>query len=75
MVMIQALNGAGDTKTPTWINFIGFWLFQVPLAYLLVNTFGWGPVGAFIAIPAAETAIAIAAYYYFKKGKWKEVKV
>ena len=75
MVMMQALNGAGDTKTPTWINFIGFWLFQVPLAYLLVYTFGWGPVGAFIAIPVAETAIAIAAYYYFKKGKWKEVKV
>jgi len=75
MVMIQALNGAGDTKTPTWINFIGFWLFQVPLAYLLVNTLDMGPVGAFIAIPAAETAIALAAWYYFKKGKWKEVKV
>lgn len=75
MVMIQALNGAGDTKTPTWINFIGFWLFQVPFAYLLVNTLDMGPVGAFIAIPAAETAIALAAWYYFKKGKWKEVKV
>ena len=75
MVMIQALNGAGDTKTPTWINFIGFWLFQIPLALVLVLFFGMGPVGAFIAIPVAETAIAIVAYYYFKKGKWKEVKV
>ena len=75
MVMIQALNGAGDTKTPTWINFIGFWLFQIPLAYLLAKGFHLGPMGAFIAIPVAETAIAIAAYIIFKKGKWKEVKV
>lgn len=75
MVMIQSLNGAGDTKTPTWINFIGFWLFQIPLGYLLAKTFGLGPLGAFIAIPAAESAIALAAWYYFRKGKWKEVKV
>ncbi len=75
MVMLQALNGAGDTRTPTWINFIGFWLFQIPLGYLLAKTFGLGPLGAFIAIPVAETVIALASWYYFKKGKWKEVKV
>lgn len=75
MVMIQALNGAGDTKTPTWINFAGFWLLQIPLAYLLAKGFNLGPLGAFIAIPVAETAIALAAWYYFKKGKWKEVKI
>jgi putative MATE family efflux protein len=75
MVMIQALNGAGDTKTPTWLNFFAFWLFQIPLAYLLAKGFNMGPVGAFIAIPVAETALAVAAWYYFKKGKWKEVKI
>ena len=75
MVMIQSLNGAGDTKTPTMINFVGFWLFQIPLAYLLSKGFNMGPVGAFIAIPVAETAIAIATYIIFKKGKWKAVKV
>jgi putative MATE family efflux protein len=73
MVMIQALNGAGDTKTPTWINFIGFWLFQIPFAYLLARSFNLGTTGAFIAIPVAETVIAIAAYIYFKKGNWKKV--
>lgn len=75
MVMIQALNGAGDTKTPTWINFICFWLFQIPLGYLLAKTFGLGPVGAFLAIPIAETLIALTAWYFFKRGKWKEVQV
>lgn len=75
MVMIQALNGAGDTKTPTWLNLFGFWLFQIPLAWLLAKTFGLGPVGAFAGIPIAETAIAIAAYILFKKGRWKKVQV
>jgi putative MATE family efflux protein len=75
MVMIQALNGAGDTKTPTWINFAGFWLFQIPLAYFMAKGLNWGPTGAFIAIPVAETAIAITAWIFFKKGKWKKVVV
>lgn len=75
MVMVQALNGAGDTKTPTWINVFGFWLFQVPFAFVLADVFNFGPVGAFIAIPAAESVMAMAAYYYFRKGKWKQVKV
>lgn len=75
MVMIQSLNGAGDTKTPTWINLVGFWLFQIPLAWLLSEYLNMGPVGAFIAIPVAETALALAAWYYFRKGKWKLVKV
>lgn len=75
MVMIQALNGAGDTKTPTMINLFGFWLFQIPLAWILSKGLNMGPQGAFIAIPVAETFLAIAAWYYFKKGKWKEVKI
>src|SRR4029079_3670883 len=75
MVMMQALNGAGDTRTPTLINLFGFWFFQIPLAYLLVQGFNWGATGAFIAIPVAETAIAIASYVYFRKGKWKKVVV
>jgi Na+-driven multidrug efflux pump len=75
MVMTQALNGAGDTRTPTIINFICFWLFQIPLAYFLSTGLGLKATGAFIAIPVAETLIALLAWYYFKKGKWKDVKV
>jgi putative MATE family efflux protein len=75
MVMMQALNGAGDTKTPTLINFICFWLFQIPLAYLLAKGMNMGPLGAFISVPVAESAIAVATFILFKKGKWKLVKV
>jgi len=75
MVMIQALNGAGDTRTPTWINLGSFWLFQIPLAYILVKVLNWGVAGAFVSIPVAESVLALAAFYYFRKGKWKKVKV
>lgn len=75
MVMMNAFNGAGDTKTPTVINAIGFWLFQIPLAFFLSKTLHMGATGAFIAIPVAETAMAVAAYILFRKGKWKKVTV
>jgi putative MATE family efflux protein len=75
MVMTQALNGAGDTKTPTIIYFICFWLFQIPLAYFLAIGLDMKATGAFIAIPVAETLIALVSWYFFKKGKWKDVIV
>jgi putative MATE family efflux protein len=75
MVMINAFNGAGDTKTPTIINVFCFWTFQLPLAYLLAKYLAWGPLGVFVAIPVAETAVTVTAFILFKKGKWKTVKV
>lgn len=59
MVMIQSLNGASDTKTPTWINISSFWLFQIPLVWFLSVQMAMGPTGAFIAIPSAEMVLAI----------------
>lgn len=75
MVMMQALNGAGDTKTPTWINFICFWLLQIPLAYFLAIGLDMKATGSFMAVPITETFIALSAWYFFRKGKWKTVKV
>lgn len=75
MVMSQAFNGAGDTQTPTILNFFGFWMFQIPLAYLLAMVWGFGPTGVYAAISIAESAIAIVAILIFKRGKWKLVKI
>ncbi|PIF69724.1 MATE family efflux transporter [Flavobacterium sp. 2] len=75
MVLINTFNGAGDTWTPTGINFFGFWLFQIPLAYMLAKHFNMGPTGVFIAIPVAETAITLAGIFFYKRGKWKRVQV
>ncbi|ALL05640.1 MATE family efflux transporter [Pedobacter sp. PACM 27299] len=75
MVLVSTFNGAGDTWTPTWVNFFGFWLFQIPLAFLLAKHFEMGPTGVFIAIPVAEVGIAIVGYILFKKGRWKTIQV
>ncbi|WP_100614617.1 MATE family efflux transporter [Confluentibacter citreus] len=75
MVVINAFNGAGDTKTPTYINFVCFWLLQLPFAYLMAVTLNFGPTGVFWAITIAEVLIAIVAIIWFKKGTWKTIKV
>lgn len=75
MVLINTFNGAGDTWTPTKINFFGFWMFQIPLAYFLAKYLKMGPTGVFMAIPIAETAITLASIFWYKKGKWKSIKV
>ncbi len=75
MVVIQSFNGAGDTKTPTIINFFCFWVFQLPFAYLAALVFDWGAMGVFLAITFAEVLIAVIGIVWFKKGKWKEVSV
>lgn len=75
MVLLNAFNGAGDTKTPTWVNFFGFWTFQIPLAYFLAKYFELGPTGVFWAIPVAETCMTIATTLLFRKGSWKKTAV
>ncbi|WP_417236957.1 MATE family efflux transporter [Bizionia paragorgiae] len=75
MVMLNAFNGSGDTWTPTKINFFGFWLLQIPLAYVLAQSLNFNEMGVFIAIPVSEMAITIASYIIFKRGKWKTIQV
>lgn len=71
MVMVQAFNGAGDTTTPTWINLACYWLFQIPVAWALARSLALGPLGVFLAITLAESAIAVVGLLAFRRGAWK----
>jgi putative MATE family efflux protein len=75
MVVTQSFNGAGDTRTPTWINFFCFWVLELPLAWLLSHPAGMGPTGVFVAMTVAFCTIAVVGVILFKRGRWKQVKV
>ena len=75
MVISQAFNGAGDTKTPTYINLFVFWALQIPLAYFLAKFLKMGTLGVYIAIGVAEALLAVVSIMIFRKGKWKLGKV
>ncbi len=75
MVLSQSFNGAGDTWTPTWLNFFVFWVFEIPAAYVLSSVLGMGPQGVFGAVTAAFSALAVVSAVLFKQGGWKTKKV
>lgn len=71
MIVIQALNGAGDTWTPTIANLVSFWVVQIPLAYWLAAGLGLGPDGVFLAIVLSESLMTALAVAVFRSGRWK----
>ena len=75
MVSVQAFNGSGDTRTPTWINIVFFWLIQIPLSYWLAIVLDWQHSGVFWAVFFSETAVGIFTLWLFSKGKWKKTQV
>ncbi len=75
MILSQAINGAGDTRTPTLINFVCCWLIEMPLAWWLALRLGWGQAGVYYTIVIAESVLALLAIWVFRRGKWKTVTV
>ncbi len=75
MVSVQAFNGSGDTKTPTKINIVFFWLIQIPLSYYLAINLNWGYSGVFWGVFFSETAVGLFTMWLFTRGKWKTVTV
>ena len=71
MVLTAAFNGAGDTRTPTWLNLVVFWLFEIPLAWVLAVPLGWRGTGAFAAIAISFSMLAVASGLIFRRGGWK----
>jgi putative MATE family efflux protein len=75
MVMLQAFNGAGDTLTPTIVNFFGFWILEIPVAWWLATRLHLRAEGAFLSVVIAECSIAIASLILFKQGRWKRQRI
>lgn len=78
MVLLNAFNGAGDTRTPSLVNLLSFWAVEIPLGWWLSQPdhgLGWGPDGVFVAIALAYSLAATVAYAAFRRGRWKLVKL
>ena len=75
MVLSQSFNGAGDTMSPTIINLFCFWLFELPVAYVLARTFDMGPHGVFVAMTLSFSMLALVSAIVFRRGKWKTRQV
>ena len=72
MVIVQAMNGAGDTETPMAINLVSFWLLQIPLAFVLATWTSLGPNGAFTAVVVSESLLTVLSVIVFRRGRWKD---
>ncbi|HLT92439.1 MAG TPA: MATE family efflux transporter [Woeseiaceae bacterium] len=75
MIIIQAMNGAGDTRTPSVMNFVCFWLLQIPLAWTLAQAAGLGPSGVFWSIVISESMLTVLGVLVFRRGRWRSMTV
>ncbi|MEO7134298.1 MAG: MATE family efflux transporter [Vicinamibacterales bacterium] len=75
MVLTHSFNSAGDTWTPTWINIGCFWLWEIPLAWLLALRLGFGPTGVYAAVTIAFSTVAVVSVVLFRRGRWKRERV
>jgi Na+-driven multidrug efflux pump len=75
MVLLQAFNGAGDTLTPTYVNFVGFWLIEIPLAWYLAMHTPLRTNGVFLSVVIADTVVVLITLVLFRQGRWAKQKI
>ena len=75
MTIVMAFNGAGDTRTPTWLNLFAYWVVQLPLGWLLALQFGMGPQGIFVSGAVAQAVLALTSILSFRTGRWARTAV
>ena len=75
MVLLQSFNGAGDTITPTFVNLFGFWVLELPVAWILATRTHLGAEGAFLSVVIAECSIAVVSLILFRQGRWKRQRI
>jgi putative MATE family efflux protein len=75
LVLLQAFNGAGDTVTPSWINFFCYWIWQLPIAWFLGVNLGFGPKGVYLAILGTATLMGSIYFTLFRRGRWKHQRI
>jgi putative MATE family efflux protein len=75
LVLSSAFNGAGDTRTPTLMNLFCFWLWEIPLAWLLAHLIGLGAHGVVVAVAVAFSTLAVVSVVMFRRGHWKTKRV
>lgn len=75
MVLLQAFNGAGDTLTPTYVNLFGFWVLELPIAWLLAMHSSLGVHGVFLSVVIAQTAMVLVSIVLFRQGRWARQRI
>lgn len=86
MVLLSAMQGAGDTKRPFWLTLIGMWIIRVPLAMYLslevirigplaIPAMGMGADGAWTTLAITQAVQGIACIVLWQQGKWALAKV
>jgi putative MATE family efflux protein len=72
-VLMGALRGAGDTRTPLYVNVVCIFLLRLPLTWLLAYVFQWGIVGVWIATAMDWGGRSLGLWLIFRRGIWKTI--
>jgi putative MATE family efflux protein len=74
-VMMSVLSSVGDTIPPMIVTVGSFWIFQIPLAFVLSKYTDFGVYGVRWGMVIGMVTSAVFMGLYFKTGRWKRKQV